>query len=344
MLFDYDSAQTLVAHRPDERLEPASLTKLMTAYVVFAALKEQKITADQKVTVSENAWRQPGSRMFIEPQKAVNVEQLIRGMIIQSGNDASVALAETVAGSEEAFVHLMNREAQRLGMKNTHYANSSGLPNAQLYTTARDLAVLATAIIRDFPEQYKIYSEKSYSYNGITQPNRNRLLWMDSTVDGMKTGHTSSAGYCLVSSAKRGERRLISVLLGTASETVRAQESLKLLNYGFMFFESVKLYTAGQELARFPVWKGAQGEVAVGFEEDFLLSLPKGEAENIQISLTSTQPVLAPIQKGQAIGSMQLTLNGKSLGTWPVVALQEVELAGWFGRTWDSLHMWMKDL
>ncbi|MBL8445488.1 MAG: D-alanyl-D-alanine carboxypeptidase [Zoogloeaceae bacterium] len=344
VLFDHSTGQVLVSHKPDERIEPASLTKLMTAYVTFTALKNGSITLEQEVNVSERAWKQIGSRMFIEPRTPVTVDQLIHGMIIQSGNDACVALAEVIAGSEEAFVHLMNREAERLGMKNTRFANSSGLPDENLYTTARDLALLASALVRDFPELYRIYSMREYTYNKITQPNRNRLLWMDSTVDGMKTGHTSAAGYCLVSSAERGSRRLVSVLLGAESDTIRAQESLKLLNYGFQFFDAAKLYDAGQELSRFEVWKGEQNDVPVGFESEFVMSLPKGQADKVQVALKSFQPIMAPVQKGQIIGSLALSIDGAEIGEYPVVALQNIEPAGFFGRLWDALKLWIKSL
>ncbi|NMG47733.1 D-alanyl-D-alanine carboxypeptidase [Azoarcus communis] len=344
VLMDHGTGQVLASSDPDARIEPASLTKLMTAYLTFSALKAGTIAADQPVPVSEAAWRQEGSRMFIEPRKPVTVDELIRGVIVQSGNDACVALSELIAGSEEAFAALMNREAKRLGMTNTHFTNSTGLPDPQLYTTARDLALLAAAIIRDFPEYYSLYSLKEYTYNNIKQPNRNRLLWMDSTVDGMKTGHTSSAGYCLVSTAQRGPRRLISVVLGAASDTVRAQESLKLLNFGFQFFDTVQLYAADQALSQFRVWKGQVNEVGAGFTSDFVLSLPKGQAEKIEAVLESRQPVMAPLQKGQEIGTMKLSLDGKLLGEYPVVALQDVPVAGFFGRLWDALVLWFKSL
>ena len=344
LLFDHQTGQVLVSHKPDERIEPASLTKLMTAYITFSALHAGTITLEQEVPVSEAAWRMTGSRMFIEPRKPVTVEQLIHGMIVQSGNDACVALAEAIAGSEEAFTHLMNREAQRLGMRNTHFTNASGLPDDNLYTTAGDLALLASALIRNFPEYYRLYSLKEYTYNDITQPNRNRLLWMDSTVDGMKTGYTRAAGYCLVSSAVRGPRRLISIVLGSESETIRAQESLKLLNYGFQFFDTVRLYAAGQDLSRFRVWKGATNEVPVGFIDDFVMSLPKGQSDRVEASLTSRQPVMAPVQKGQEIGTLSLVLDGRKVGEYPVVALDDVAVAGFFGRFWDALQLWIKSL
>ena len=344
LLIDHGTGQPLVSHKPDERIEPASLTKLMTAYLTFAAIKAGNLTLDEQVQVSENAWRMSGSRMFIEPNRPVTVEELIRGMIVQSGNDACVALAERIAGSEEAFVGMMNSEAARLGMTNTRFTNSSGLPDPELYTTANDLARLASALIRDFPEFYRIYSEREYTYNKITQPNRNRLLWLDSTVDGMKTGYTSAAGYCLVSSAVRGPRRLISIVLGTESEAARAQESLKLLNYGFQFFDTLRLYQANQELSRFQVWKGEVKEVPVGFLEDFVMSMPKGQVDRVKASLESSQPVLAPIERGQVIGTLTLTADGKEIGRYPVVALEEIKVGGFFSRLWDAIVLWIKSL
>lgn len=344
LLVDHGTGQVLVSHKADERIEPASLTKLMTAYITFQALRDGSLQLDERVPVSEKAWRMTGSRMFIEPNRPVTVEELIRGMIIQSGNDACVALAERLAGSEEAFVHMMNREAERLGMKNTHFANSSGLPDPELYTTANDLALLASALIRDFPEFYRIYSAREYTYNNITQPNRNRLLWLDPTVDGMKTGYTSAAGYCLVSSAVRGPRRLISIVLGAESEAARAQESLKLLNYGFQFFDTVRLYQAGQTLSRFKVWKGEVDAVPVGFTEDFVMSLPRGQVDRLQVALESSQPVLAPIERGQQVGTLTLTADGKEIGRYPVMALEEVKVGGFFSRLWDAIVLWIKSL
>ncbi|AMO37937.1 D-alanyl-D-alanine carboxypeptidase DacC [Thauera humireducens] len=344
VLVDHATGQTLADKDADARIEPASLTKLMTAYLTFAALKAGTLTPDQVVPVSEKAWRMEGSRMFIEPNKPVTVDELIRGVIVQSGNDACVALAETIAGSEEAFAALMNREAQRLGMTNTHFTNSTGLPDPQLYTTARDLSILASAIVRDFPEHYSLYSMKEYTYNNIKQPNRNRLLYMDATVDGMKTGHTSTAGYCLVSTAQRGTRRLISVVLGAASDTVRAQESLKLLNFGFQFYDTVKLYSADESLSQFRVWKGKENEVAVGFTHDFVMSLPKEAAQKVQVTLESRQPLVAPLEKGQEVGTLKLSVDGKAIGDYPVVALKDVPVAGFFGRLWDAIVMFFKSL
>lgn len=344
LLLDYGANQVLAAQNADERVEPASLTKLMTAYLTFSAFKANTLSRDQVIPVSERAWKMGGSRMFIEPRHTVTADQLVHGVIIQSGNDASVALAEAIAGSEEAFAELMNREAKRLGMTGTHFVNSTGMPDDQHYTTAKDLAVLAAALMRDFPEDYKLYSEKEYTYNGIRQPNRNRLLWMDGTVDGVKTGHTEAAGYCLVSSAVRGPRRLISVVLGTDADNVRAQESLKLLNFGFRFFDTVKLYENAAPVSRFRVWKGTAEEVPVGFLQDFVLSVPKGQADKLQVKLDSIQPIEAPVRKGQEVGSLTLTLDGNTIGTYPVVALEEVTLAGWFGRMWDAIRWWIKNL
>jgi D-alanyl-D-alanine carboxypeptidase (penicillin-binding protein 5/6) len=342
LLLDFHSRQTLASQRADERFEPASLTKLMTAYLTFGALKQKKIQPGQTVPVSERAWKAEGSRMFIEPRKAVSVDELIRGMIVQSGNDACVALAELIAGSEEAFAQLMNQEAQRLGMKNTSFMNSTGLPNAQHYSTAFDLALLASAIIRDFPEYHPLYSMKEFRYNNITQANRNRLLWSDPTVDGMKTGYTENAGYCLITSAKRGERRLLTVVLGTSSETARAAESQKLLNYGFQFYDSVKLYDANQAVATLPLWKGSGNSVKAGFVNDMYVSIPKGQADKLKAQLESQQPLVAPIAAGQKLGVMKLTLDGKPYAEIPVVALDNVALAGIFGRGWDSIRLLFK--
>jgi D-alanyl-D-alanine carboxypeptidase (penicillin-binding protein 5/6) len=342
LLLDYHSRQTLAAQNASERVEPASLTKLMTAYLTFAALKQKRIEPAQTVPVSERAWKAEGSRMFIEPRKAVTVEELMRGMIVQSGNDACLALAELVGGSEEAFAKMMNEQAQRLGMKNTNFMNSTGLPNPQHYSTAQDLALLAIAIIRDFPEYHPLYAMKEYRYNNVTQANRNRLLWTDPTVDGMKTGYTENAGYCLIASARRGERRLLSVVLGAASEAARAAESQKLLNYGFQNYDSVKLYEKSQTVTSLPVWKGMINSVKAGFLDDLYVSLPKGQADKVKASLESRQPLLAPVAAGQPIGAMKLTLDGKPYAEVPVVALENVALAGVFGRGWDSIRLLFK--
>lgn len=340
---DLSSGQILAGQKPDERFEPASLTKLMTAYVIFAALRDRKLSLEQQVNVSVRAWKAPGSRMFIEPRRPVSVEELIRGMVVQSGNDACIALAEAVAGSEEVFVQLMNREAARLGMKNTKFMNAAGLPDAQHYSTAQDLYMLAAALIRDFPAEYaQYYSQKEYRYNNITQPNRNRLLWIDPSVDGMKTGHTEAAGYCLIASSHRGGRRLLSVLLGSTSEATRAQESLKLLNWGYQFFDSVKLYAAGNPVKSLEVWKGAARAVKVGVGTDLFVTVPKGEAEKLKAELVSQQPLVAPLTKGQRVGVLRVTHDGKPFGEYPLIALEPVAAAGFFGRTWDTLRLWLK--
>ncbi|BBP02694.1 peptidase [Sulfuriferula plumbiphila] len=342
LLLDTQSGQALAEHNADQRIEPASLTKLMSAYLSFAALRQGRIKLTDTLPVSEKAWKAEGSRMFIEPNKPVTVAELLRGMIVQSGNDATIALAETIGGSEAGFVTMMNKQAQRLGMSNTHFVNSTGLPDPQHYTTARDLARLAAAIVRDFPEFYPLYSIKEYTYNGITQANRNRLLWTDPTVDGMKTGHTQNAGYCLIASARRGERRLLSVVLDTDADAVRAMESQRLLNYGFQFFDSVRLYAKNQTVAKLKVWKGASNTIKTGFTRDVYLSLPRGQARDIKASLTTRQPLLAPLVAGQQVGTVTLTLNNKPLAQYPLLALESVGVANLFGRAWDGLRLIFK--
>jgi len=343
MVGDLSSGQVLVAEKSDQRFEPASLTKLMTAYVVFQALRDRKISPDQQVNVSERAWRAPGSRMFIQPRKPVTVDELIRGMVVQSGNDACIALAEAVAGAEEVFVQMMNREAARMGLKSTRFMNATGLPDPQHYSTAQDLYLLTSGLIRDFPKEYgQYYSQKEFRYNNIAQPNRNRLLWLDPSVDGVKTGHTEAAGYCLIASSNRGGRRLLAVLLGSTSESTRAQESQKLLNWGFQFFDSVKLHPANQSVKAIEVWKGSGGEVKTGFKSDIVVTVPKGEAEKLKAELLSQQPLLAPVAEGQRVGTLRVTHDGKLLGEYPLVALEPVAVAGIFGRAWDTLRLWLK--
>ena len=342
LLYDFTSAQAIVSANQHERLEPASLTKLMTAYLAFAALKQKTLTLDQVVPVSERAWKAPGSRMFIEPRKPVKVEELLHGIITQSGNDACIALAEAVAGSEDGFVQMMNREAQRLGMKQTNFTNASGLPDPKHYSTAYDLTLLAAALIRDFPEYYPLYSLREYRYNNITQPNRNRLLWLDPNVDGMKTGHTENAGFSLIASAKRGPRRLLSVVLGANSDNARAQESLRLLNHGFQFYDSVKLYDKGQAVSTLEVLKGAENRLKAGFLSDFYVSVPRGLADQLKADLVSLQPLVAPIGVGEKVGTVKVMLQNKLLGEYPVVALEHVAIAGFFGRAWDSMRLWFK--
>ena len=341
LLLEMGSGQVLTAEKPDERIEPASLTKLMTAYLTFAALRQKTIALDTPVTVSQKAWKTGGSKMFIRVDTQVPVDDLIKGMIVQSGNDACVALAEAIAGSEESFAQMMNREAKRLGMTSSNFTNSTGLPDPQLYTTARDLATLASALIRDFPEEYKrYYSMKEFRYNNITQPNRNRLLYIDSSVDGVKTGHTEAAGYCLISSSLRDKRRLLSVVLGTKSDATRASESLKLLNWGFQSYDSVTLFAKGQPVDSLRVWKGAQPAVKAGFTYDFSIAVPRGYADKIKSEFTPQARLIAPIEAGQKLGMMKVVIDGKVYGEYPVTALENVALAGILGRTVDSVKLW----
>jgi serine-type D-Ala-D-Ala carboxypeptidase (penicillin-binding protein 5/6) len=341
LLLEMGSGQVLTAEKPDERIEPASLTKLMTAYLTFAALRQKTIALDTPVTVSQKAWKTGGSKMFIRVDTQVPVDDLIKGMIVQSGNDACVALAEAIAGSEESFAQMMNREAKRLGMTSSNFTNSTGLPDPQLYTTARDLATLASALIRDFPEEYKkYYSMKEFRYNNITQPNRNRLLFIDASVDGVKTGHTEAAGYCLVSSAQRDKRRLLSVVLGTKSDAVRASESLKLLNWGFQSYDSVTLFAKGQPVDNLRVWKGAQPAVKAGFTYDFSIAVPRGYADKVKSEFTPQARLIAPIEAGQKLGTMKVMIDGKVYGEYTVTALENVALAGILGRTVDSVKLW----
>ncbi len=325
LLIDFDSGKVLAEKNADKQVEPASITKLMTAYVVYHELEAGRLSLDEKVTISEKAWRMGGSRMYLELGSQVTVEELLKGLIIQSGNDASVALAEHIAGSEEAFVDVMNQYAAKLGMTSTYYKNSTGWPDKQHLTTARDIAKLAAAIIREFPEHYKRYSEKVYTYNNIKQYNRNKLLWRDKSVDGLKTGHTESAGYCLVSSAKRGDMRLISVVLGAKSEKARASVSQSLLNYGFRFYETHKLYAAGEILNHARVWKGDSENVALGLMQDLYVTIPRGTYKNLQALMDVDARLEAPIKKGQELGVVRITLNDIDLQRAPLVALNQVE-------------------
>ena len=342
LLLDATSGQRLASHDPDERIEPASLTKLMTAYIAFSALRQKALAPAQSVAVSERAWRAAGSRMFIEPRKPVTVDELLRGAIVQSGNDACIALAEAIAGSESAFVERMNREAARIGMTATHFTNATGMPDGGHYSTASDLALLASTLIRDFPEYYKLYSEREYRYNDITQLNRNRLLWLDPNVDGMKTGHTGSAGYCLIASARRGERRLVSVLIGASSERQRTEESQKLLNFGFRAYEAFRLYPKDQEIAKLSVWRGSERTLRAGVPADLYVTVPRGAVDTLHAELVSEQPLLAPLSAGQRVATLRVTLEGKPFGEYPVVALESVAAAGFFQRAWDGLASWFK--
>ena len=342
LLLDVTSGQAIVAENAADRREPASLTKLMTAYLTFAALRDHTILPAQIVTVSAVAWRAEGSRMFIDPRKSVTVDELLHGVIVQSGNDASIALAELIAGSEAGFAEKMNGEGVRLGLANTHFTNATGLSDPQHYSTAADLAQLASALIRDFPEGYRRYSLREYRYNNITQPNRNRLLWLDPYVDGVKTGHTDAAGWCLIGSAKRGERRLLTVVLGAGSDAARTNDAQKLLNYGFQAFDSVQLYPPGRPVSNLRVWKGEANDVAAGFVVAKYITLPKGKTDKLALLMTATEPLVAPVAKGQPVGTVKVSLEGKAVAEFPLVALVEVRAANIFGRAWDTIGLWFK--
>ena len=342
LLIDTDSGLPLVEKNADAPVEPASLTKLMTAYLAFSAIKEGRLALDQQLQISEKAWKAEGSRMFLDPRKPAMVEDLLKGMIMQSGNDACIVLAEAIAGSEEGFAAMMNAMAKRLGMTGTHYMNATGLPHQQHVTTARDLARLSSTLIRTFPEFYKIYSMKEFSYSGIRQPNRNRLLFIDPSVDGVKTGHTDSAGYCLIASAKRDQRRLLSVVLGTRSDGARAMESQKLLNYGFQFFETVRLYPGNHAVSTMRLYKGDKSQARAGFLSDFYVTVPRGNGKRIQAQVISQQPLLAPLRRGQRIATLRLSIDGKHLADYPLVALENSAVAGLVGRTWDNLLLMFK--
>jgi D-alanyl-D-alanine carboxypeptidase (penicillin-binding protein 5/6) len=339
LVTDLLSGQTLAAANENDRFEPASLTKLMTAYVVFTALGERKLDAAQPVNVSANAAKASGSRMFVAPGQAVTVSDLLRGMIVQSGNDAAVALAEAVAGSEEAFVAMMNRQAERMGLANTRFVNATGQPATGHYSSARDLAALAAALIREFPDRYALYAQKDFSWSGITQTNRNRLLWTDPTVDGVKTGFTEAAGYCLVASAKRGERRLLSVVLGAQSDSLRTSESQKLLNFGFQAYETRRLYRKGEAVATRAIYKGTKGAVPLGFDHDVWLTLPRERFTGLATLLETRQPFVAPLAAGQKAGIIKLTRDNAPVAEFPVVALEEVPVAGFLSRGWDTLRL-----
>jgi len=340
LLQDMHSGAELAARNADQRLEPASLTKIMTAYVVFRELAAGHISLDDQVLVSKKAWKTPGSRMFIEVNKKVRLEDLLQGMIVQSGNDASVALAEHVAGTESAFAELMNENAYRLGMLNSHFTNATGLPDKNHYVTARDVAKVTSALIREFPQYYHWYSQREFTYNGITQQNRNLLLGRDASVDGVKTGHTDSAGYCLVSSAKRGDMRLISVVMGTKGKLARADESQKLLNFGFRFYETRKLYEAGQPIAAPRVWKGSRETLPLGLEEALYLTVPRGRFSDLKADLNLHKTPIAPIRKGARVGSLSITLDGELIKETPVVALAEVDEGNLWRVLVDSAIMW----
>ncbi|WP_404301360.1 D-alanyl-D-alanine carboxypeptidase family protein [Alicycliphilus denitrificans] len=350
LLVDVTAGQVLASKDIDAPVEQASLTKLMTGYLVFDALRAKKITLEQRLPVSERAWKMPGSRMFIDPKMQVPVDDLLKGMIVQSGNDATMALAEGVGGTVENFVRLMNEQAKALGMKNTAYKNPEGLTEPGHTTTARDLATLATRLMQDFPQYMHYYATKQYRYEGTpasNSNNRNALLFRDPTVDGLKTGHTAAAGYCLVATSKRdfpnvGQRRLLSIVLGAASENARANESQKLLNWGYTAFDAVKLFDAGQAAATPAVWKGSQNTLKIGRSESIVVTVPSGSAGKLSTEIVRQDPLVAPFTKGQSIGMLKVKLGDVQVAEVPLVALEDVAQAGIFGRAWDAIRLWIK--
>ena len=350
LLIDVSANQVLASREIDAPVEPASLTKLMTGYLVFQALKARKIDLKQALPVSQRAWKMAGSRMFIDPKMQVPVEDLIKGMVVQSGNDATVALAEAVGGSVEHFVELMNQQAQALGMKNTSYKNPEGLTAPGHTTTARDLGILATRLMQDFPEDLQYYSIKKYRYQGTptaNDTNRNMLLFRDPTVDGLKTGHTDAAGYCLIATARRDfpnlqGRRLLAIVLGATSEVARANEAQKLLNWGYTAYEGLKLFDGGQPVLEPQVWKGSEKNVKLGQARPIVLAVPTGSSSRIRTQVARPDPLVAPIQKGQQVGTLKILAGDQLLSEVPLVALQGVEQAGIFGRAWDAVRLWIK--
>lgn len=348
VLMDYLTGQVLAQKDAELRVEPASITKVMTSYVISAELKNGKIKRDDQVMISENAWRgggagTDGSTSFLPVNQAVPLQDLLYGMIIQSGNDASIALAEHAAGSEALFVQLMNEHAKRLGMTHTHYANAHGLSDPDHYTTALDIARLGRALIRDFPEDYKIYAIKEFTYGGIKQHNRNLLLWRDSTVDGIKTGHHSGAGFCLLASAKRGDMRQIAVVMGAAGEKDRADQIQALLNYGFRFFETHKIYAKSDVVAEPELWKGKDDKAKLGVAEDLMVNIPRGSYPQLKATMDVPKPLLAPLKQGQPVGKLKIALAGNALAEVPLVPLQDHPEAGFFGRLTDSVLLWWRD-
>ncbi|MGK0395441.1 MAG: D-alanyl-D-alanine carboxypeptidase (penicillin-binding protein 5/6) [Candidatus Azotimanducaceae bacterium] len=344
LLIDADTGHVLVEYNSVQRLPPASLTKIMTSYIISAELRQGTVTLEEEVDISVKAWRTQGSRMFVREGTKVSVNDLKRGIIIQSGNDASVAMAERIAGSEDAFADLMNQHAARLGLTDTNFMNATGLPDENHYTTAADLAKLTNALIRDFPEDYKIYSEKYFTYNDIRQPNRNTLLWRDKTVDGVKTGHTEAAGYCLVASAKRDGMRLISVVMGASSEESRAIESQKLLTYGFRYFETVRLYDAGETLKTVRVWGGKTPSVDLGVADDIVITVPQGSRKNLDASMDLQKIIRAPLQTGDTFGTLKIMNGGELVKEVSLVANTDVAEGGFFKRLWHSISLFFSKL
>jgi D-alanyl-D-alanine carboxypeptidase (penicillin-binding protein 5/6) len=337
LVMDADTGHVIAADREDERFPPASLTKMMTSYVVEYEIAKGNIALEDMVLVSEKAWRTGGSRMFIQEGTQVSVDDLLHGVIIQSGNDASVALAEHIAGSERAFADLMNQHARLLGMENTHFVNATGLPAEDHYSTAIDLAILGKALINEFPQHYALYSQKYFTYNNIRQPNRNKLLWRDDSVDGIKTGHTDEAGYCLVASAVRDDMRLVSVVMGSSSEEVRAQESQKLLSYGFRYYRTHALYEAGQVLRDEKVWAGSRDQIRLGVAENLAVTVPRGQTDQLEASIELDKVIKAPVASGDVLGQVQITLQGERVASVPLVALEAVPEGGLFKRIWHAI-------
>jgi len=341
-VLDVLSGQALAAAAENDRFEPASLTKMMTAYLVFAALRDRKLDEAREVSVSPRAARATGARMFATAGQPATIGDLMRALIVQSANDAAIALAEAVAGDEESFVAAMNAQAQRLGLAHTHYANATGLPAPEHYASARDMAALAAALMRDFPQFFPLYSQKEFTFNRITQTNRNRLLWTDPTVDGVKTGFTEAAGYCLVASARRGERRLVSVVMGAQSDGLRTSESQKLLNFGFQAYDTRRLYRKGEPVATPAIYKGTKREAKIGFERDVWLTLPRDRFTGLSAVLETRQPFLAPLAAGQKAGIMKLMRDNAPVAEFPVVALEDVPVAGFLSRGWDTLRLLLR--
>lgn len=342
ILMDFNSETLLAEYDINKLVEPASITKMMTAYVVFAELKSGNLNESDLVTVSEKAWRTGGSKMFIEVNKKISVGDLLKGMIIQSGNDACVALSEHIAGTEETFADLMNQHAKKIGMTHSNFRNSTGLPAEGHQITALDAAKLAKAIIVNFPKHFELFSEKEYTFNEITQHNRNTLLWRDPHVDGFKTGHTEAAGYCLVSTAKRNGMRLISVVMGTESQKARADESQKLFNYGFRFYETNLIYKAAEKRVNLEVWKGDDEDLDLGLADDLYITIPRGQYKNLQAKVDMPNYITAPVKLGQSIGTLNIMLDNKPVTSKPLVALKNVEPGGWWTRTTDSMGLWFK--
>ncbi|MEX2487971.1 MAG: D-alanyl-D-alanine carboxypeptidase family protein [Pseudomonadales bacterium] len=344
LLLDATTGKVIVEKNSEQRLPPASLTKIMASYVVANELKRGSISLDDMVPISVTAWRMGGSKMFIQEGTKVKLFDLVRGVVIQSGNDATVALAEHIAGSEDSFADIMNQQAERLGMTNTNFVNATGWPDENHYTTASDLAKLTVALINDFPEHYELYKEKYFTYNDIRQPNRNSLLWRDDSVDGVKTGHTEAAGYCLVASALRDDMRLVSVVMKTDSQEARARETRKLLTYGYRYYETVPLYAADESLKTVRLWGGSQDTVNLGVKDDVVITLPRGERENLSAKMDINSVIRAPVDEGKALGELTVTLEDEILFKGPLLSVHNVSEAGFFARLWDSIYLFFLQL